>query len=1270
MTNRYSVFLSSLILLSVNTLAQQPRLMLPIGHTSHITTVAFSAGGKKVVTASDDKTAKVWDAASGKLLLSLNKHSSSVICAGFSIDEKKIITASLDTVNIWDAVSGNLLYCFKEYIPRQSSISAIHFSPDNKYFALLPEYDSVIRVRDTRTGKLFQTINGLKRPISFLQFSPNGKMMVTSSWRGSTSIWNVQTGQLITELDNADARSGSANFSPDEKWVVTPSAKGAAVWDATSGKLVQNLNTAGEVYSARFSADGKNIITATYDKALLWDALSGKLLDSLDEYTAWINRLPVSQYSADKKLVVALSRRDTTAVILDATGKELRWLGKGHTDAVSRATFSINNKYIVTTSENNLVRVWDATTGALLHSLDPPLKKTQNGYVDELTDIEFSPDEKHLLIKRPHQKKASVWDMGSGKLSFVVKEYTYPIEFTRYSPDGKYLLVNYKDSTVHVWNTKRGELLYKMKGDYSDFSPDGKYFITTSWYGSTSIWDVASGKEHQRLEGSHSGFSPEGKYIITTIRGNRSITDKVWEVVTGKSLDGLNGIYTRFSPDGKYISTVYDNHTKIWDAALRKLLYSLEGISSDFSPDGKYILTQMDSAVKVWKLSSGHLQNSLEKYKYVKPNRRGRETYYFSQDGKYIILFSPYYQYSNSLKVWDASTGKMVKNLTLGLNDRIVDIDFTANKLLAINNSETKIFGLEDGQLLYSFIAIDSTDYLVTDKHNRYNGSERARKLLYFTCNEEIIELDQVKDQLWVPNLAERIMKGDSINAKTIDQLDICGLTPRVEEMNDLKDAYHFKILPRRGGLGETVLYINGIEVTRFKKTQLQNKNGTYELIIKKQELTNYFIPGQENPVTVKAWTADNTISSRGLIIKEDKSNINGTAPNLYAVLVGVSDYKGDELDLKYAAKDATYMSAAISNASRKLLNTDGNEHVFTYNLTTSNDRYLLPEKNSIKKTLEEIGKKASANDILLIFFAGHGVMEGKDKKQFYFLTADASKASAVDAIADVGISTNELTEWIKPANIKAQKRILIFDACNSGQAIRDFVKLGNPDQGYVAARSDEKGQQIKAIEKLNNQSGLIILAASASDQNAYEMGRYSQGLLTYSLLKVMKQQPEILETGKYLDVSNWLNAAKKMVSTLAEGTGARQEPQLNSNNNFNIGLIDEEVRDKIILAAEKPLFARSNFQNTDTKIDNLKFRSAIDKELMSISSRGINADITYSADYEGADAFALTGDYKINGDTVTVNVLLVKGGTEVRHSYEAKGKITELNSLISNITS
>jgi uncharacterized caspase-like protein len=382
--------------------------------------------------------------------------------------------------------------------------------------------------------------------------------------------------------------------------------------------------------------------------------------------------------------------------------------------------------------------------------------------------------------------------------------------------------------------------------------------------------------------------------------------------------------------------------------------------------------------------------------------------------------------------------------------------------------------------------------------------------------------------------------------------------------------------------------------------------------------------------------------------------------------MVGVSDYKGDELDLKYAAKDATDVSSAVAAAARKLLNTDNKEHVFMYNLTTAKERFQLPEKNSIKKVLEDIGKNATANDILLIFFAGHGVATGEaDKKQFYFLTADASSLSSTDAVKDVGISTVELTEWMRPQNIKAQKRILIFDACNSGQAIKDFVKVGNEDQNYVAARNDDQLQQIKAIDKLNEKSGLFILSASASNQNAYEMGRYSQGLLTYSLLNAIKQQPEILDEGKYLNVSRWFNAAEKTVSELSKQTGARQEPQIVSNTNFNIGLVDAEVLAKIILPQEKPLFAASNFQNSDESVadDDLELSKFINLQLNELSARGADSKLVYVTATNSPDAYMLSGRYEVKGEELIIKVN-IKQGKEVKYRFEEKGNKANLHAL------
>ena len=253
----------------------------------------------------------------------------------------------------------------------------------------------------------------------------------------------------------------------------------------------------------------------------------------------------------------------------------------------------------------------------------------------------------------------------------------------------------------------------------------------------------------------------------------------------------------------------------------------------------------------------------------------------------------------------------------------------------------------------------------------------------------------------------------------------------------------------------------------------------------------------------------------------------------------------------------------------------------------------------------------------------------------------------------------------MKPQNIKAQKRILIFDACNSGQAIKDFVQMGTGDQDYLAARNDDKAQQIKAIDKLNEKSGLFILSASASNQSAYEMGRYSQGLLTYALLKAIKQQPDILDAGKYLDVSRWFSAAEKTVSEISKESGSRQDPQIVTNTNFNIGLVDDEVMAKIILPQEKALFGASNFQNSDEAIadDDLELSKQVNLQLNDLSARGTDAAIVYVTATNSPDAYSLSGRYTVTGNAITVSVNIKQNKT-IKTKFELRGTKDKLGEL------
>lgn len=180
---------------------------------------------------------------------------------------------------------------------------------------------------------------------------------------------------------------------------------------------------------------------------------------------------------------------------------------------------------------------------------------------------------------------------------------------------------------------------------------------------------------------------------------------------------------------------------------------------------------------------------------------------------------------------------------------------------------------------------------------------------------------------------------------------------------------------------------------------------------------------------------------------------------------------------------------------------------------------------------------------------------------------------------------------------------------------------------------------------------------------------RHSQGILTYALLKTIKQNPAILENGKLLDVSKWFNAAKELVSEIVKENNARQEPQLFSTNNFTVGIVDDEVRREITLAEEKPLFANSNLQNSDEAIaaDDMGLGGLVDNQLMNISSKGSEAPIVFINTHTSESAYILSGRYEVKGNTVTVRIN-IRQNKEVKQRFEVTGTKDNLKTLAEKI--
>ena len=1223
---RRSILILTLFLSYTLVFAQEPKLILPIGHTDFVNTALFSPDGTKVLTASDDHTAKIWDATSGVLLADLKGHTGRIHTVQFSPDGKTIVTAALDnTPKIWDATTGNLLTDLKGHT---DWIEDVQFSPDGKKIVTAAD-DSTIKIWDAATGIILINIKDNKGGnyrirILSTQFSPNGEKIITVSSDGTAKVWEVATGNILINI------------------------KGQNSW----------------AYSAQFSLDGKKIISVSKDSSVkLWHAETGILITNLFKH---IKPLWDFRFSPDGKKIVAISP-DTTVKIFDAITGNLLGNLTGHSDRINSAQFSPDGKKIVTASYDGTSKIWDVAFGNQLIDL--------KGHTFYFNSIQLGPDGKKI-VTASDDKTAKIWDITKGILLTNLKGHSSKVNAAIFSPDGKKIVTTSADNTAKIWNAETGNLLTTLTGHIDvvwsvQLSPDGKKIVTTSVDKTAKIWNVETGTLLSTLKGhnkwiSSVQFSPDGKKIVT---GSDDSTAKIWDVTNGTLLINIKESYdvhsAQFSPDGKKIVTASYSHASIWDAATGNLLVSLKGHTwsltfAQFSPDGKKIVTaSADNTAKVWDAETGDLLLDLKGHNSWVHSAR------FITDGKRIVTASE----DGTAKIWDAETGNLLSTLK-GHTSGIRSLRITSDEkkiITASYDGTAKLWDAENSKLLYTFFSVDSSDYLVIDNDYHYDGTEAARKLIYFTCASEIIGLDQVKDQLWVPNLAERRLNGETINAAKLSDLNVCNLTPIVDTIEQTASHYRFQITPRLGGLGATVVYVNNIEVKRLAPQQLTQQKGSYQLAVDKKELQKFFVTGKENSITVKSLTAKNSISSRYVSINEKGIEKNAIAPNLYAVVVGVSDYKGEGLDLKFAAKDAIDMANALDISAKKLLNTDGKEHVFIYRVHTAPGRDRFPEKNSIKQLFTEIGSKAQPNDILLVFFAGHGVIES-EKNQFYFLTADASSVTVSGALKNVGISTEELADWIQPQVMKAQKRILIFDACNSGQALKEIISFNNDAKNLLASRGDENGKQKKAIEKLNEKSGMFILSASASDQKAYEIGKYNQGALTYSLLKAIKEQPDILEDRQYLNISRWFSAAEKTVGELSRETGTRQQPQMVSTSNYNIGLVDDDVRNKIILPFEKYLFTRSDFRNTEFRVDNLKLRNLVDKGLSDLSDENTGASLLFNPEYEGSNIYSLSCDYSVSNDEITASVILIKGGDEIKNKFEVKGKTGNIKQLSTDI--
>jgi WD40 repeat protein len=275
------------------------------GHTNDILQASFSSDGRRICTASEDDSVRLWDALTGGSLVALPHHG--VNAALISPDGTRVVTLAMgDNALLWEAATGTKLaeLDYSENVIYADQIRDVAFHPDGGRVAKCALRDPV--VHDAKTGKLLFELEGHTKAVSSIKYSPDGNWLITASEDGTVRRWRASTGKAENTLQH-DSGLFDAQFSPDGKWVAARDTDSILhVWEADSGKKVADIEIRpkpeGPVIFT-FSPDGECLLVASFDAstAQLWETRTGARLAELRGQEGEIRTI---HFSPDGKRIV------------------------------------------------------------------------------------------------------------------------------------------------------------------------------------------------------------------------------------------------------------------------------------------------------------------------------------------------------------------------------------------------------------------------------------------------------------------------------------------------------------------------------------------------------------------------------------------------------------------------------------------------------------------------------------------------------------------------------------------------------------------------------------------------------------------------------------------------------------------------------------------------------------------------------------------------------------------------------------------------------
>lgn len=1175
---------------------------------------SYSPDGKFLFVI-QDSVLNMWDIRGNKLLKSFSGKKGGIRSFDFSPDGKTFMTYSSDgTIEILDIKSGFFLRSFHI---RTRSNPEIVFTRDGRNITTFA--DGEFNIYDSGTGRQLTSIGGIKG--SGAIYNPDGTKILALAhlfyenrrWKSSSefsysfdvdsgayeaiipAIYDRLTGKLLTAfvdsstIDNENYFIGShttysnfTGFSPDGKNVISVWDK-CRVWDSESGRLLFALEGQFENFlTLYYTPDSKRILVIKEYSSELYDAKTGKLLRSYEpsvtrryfldsEFTGDELNDRLSQYSGalvfpeaglspDGRSFYIVPVNSNSVKTWDTQSGDIKAELTGSSAPVTSASLSSDGMVLISKSSSNgdMLRIWDLTHGKMLHSFAGR----------EFADAIYSDDGMKLMSVssgKNHRGILRSWDALSGRMVDSILLKADNIRKGIMAPDQETIVTIDSSYEAKLLNAHTGEIIVSLKGPVSaaSYSPDSKIVATTSWFSGINLWNVKTGQFITFI--GKPGRDTTAMFYQTIDSLGNTVSDTVafvtsdmkYNELSDKNKNFVSGILrsVKFSSDAKEL--IETGNGKIWNTETAKLINSFQCSGAELSPDGHSALINegYGDGPLLFDLVKGRLISKLNFRTFQDLHMQ------YSIDGKSIITSS-----WDSAKVWDATDGNLKQ--VLHFSGYIFDTDWKRNRIIVHDNSKLVFYDLLTGKKLFTFIAIDVSDYLIVTPDNYYMGTKNAAAKLSWRVGNNLYRFDQFDLQYNRPDIVlQRLGNSDS---------SLIGLYRNAYEKRLSKLGFTEKMFSSEWHIPEVeVLNYDSIDIDPEKSTVklivrgADNKYNIDRIMIRVNGVPEHGKGGWsvanerkdtiDKSFTVKLSKGSNNISVSCINEKGVESyrqsvdivnnNLNNIKPDLYIIGMSVSSYRDKRFNLEYAVKDGRDIAG--------MFNKQG-VYGETYNKIHTDTIFNKAATKSGFMDMRKILEKTGVDDQVIVYVSGHGMLDSK--LDFYFATWDMDFQKPEKK----GLSFDNLESILD--DIPARRKLLMMDACHSGEvdkdesedssykyngthediAFRGIVKeykargedAREANSGLNMSNSFELMQELFA--GLDQGTGTNVISAAGGRGYALESPAWNNGVFTYTIINGIRNLAADKNHDEKISVSELRDYS---IGKVQELTGGSQRP-------------------------------------------------------------------------------------------------------------------------------